>query len=48
VGIGWFFIIPYHLLKTRGVRGFLPLLALIGTFLFAYVLAGVVHLAFAN
>lgn len=48
VGIGWFFIIPYHLLKTRGVRGLLPLLALIGSFLFAYVLAGVVHLAFGN
>lgn len=48
VGIGWFFIIPYHLLKTRGLRGFLPLLALIGSFLFAYVLAGVVHLAFGN
>src|ERR1051325_1072341 len=48
VGIGWFFIIPYHLLKTRGLRGILPLLALIGTFLFAYVLAGVVHLAFGN
>lgn len=48
VGIGWFFIIPYHLLKTRGIRGLLPLLALIGSFLFAYVLAAVVHLVFGN
>jgi len=39
VGAGWFFIIPYHLLKTRGARGFIPLLALIGTFILAYILA---------
>lgn len=28
-GIGWLIIIPYHLLKTRGVRGLIPLLALL-------------------
>ena len=41
----WPIIIPYHLLKTRGLRGLLPLAALIGTFLFARVLATVIHLA---
>ncbi len=41
----WPIIIPYHLLKTRGVRGLLPLLALIGTFVFARVLALVIYLA---
>jgi hypothetical protein len=42
MGVGWFAMIPYHLLKTRGTRGFLPLLLLIGSFLAARILAGVV------
>jgi hypothetical protein len=41
----WPIIIPYHLLKTRGVRGLLPLFALIGTFVFARILATVIYLA---
>ena len=41
----WPIIIPYHLLKTRGVRGLVPLLALIGTFIFARILATVIYLA---
>jgi len=41
----WPIIIPYHLLKTRGVRGLLPLLALIGIFVFARILAIVIYLA---
>jgi hypothetical protein len=41
----WPIIIPYHLLKTRGARGLLPLLALIGTFVFARILATVIYLA---
>jgi hypothetical protein len=41
----WPIIIPYHLLKTRGVRGLLPLLALIGTFILARILATVIYLA---
>ena len=36
---GWLFLIPYHLLKTRGTRGFLPLLLLLGSFLAARILA---------
>lgn len=36
---GWIVIIPYHLLKTRGVKGLLPLLALIGSFIAANILA---------
>jgi hypothetical protein len=44
VGIGWIFIIPYHLLKTRGVKGLIPLLALIITFVAAKVLSVVVLL----
>jgi hypothetical protein len=41
----WPIIIPYHLLKTRGARGLLPLFALIGTFIFARILATVIYLA---
>jgi len=33
IGIGWFFLLPYHLLKSRGVRGLIPLFALLGTYL---------------
>jgi hypothetical protein len=43
MGAGWFVIIPYHLLKTRGARGFLPLLLLVGSFFAAYILAAVVY-----
>jgi len=42
MGAGWFVLIPYHVLKTRGARGFLPLLLLIGSFLAARILAAVV------
>jgi hypothetical protein len=48
VGIGWMIIVPYHLFKTRGVRGFIPLLALLGSFLAAYVLAVFVYLVLTN
>ncbi len=42
-GIGWMVLIPYHLFKTRGVRGFIPLIAMIGTVVAAYVLALIVY-----
>ena len=48
VGIGWLFIIPYHLLKTRGVKGLIPLLALIFTFVASKVLAAVVYAFSSN
>lgn len=44
VGFGWLFIIPYHLLKTRGIKGLIPLFALIFTFLASQVLAVVIYL----
>lgn len=43
VGIGWLFIIPYHLLQTRGLKGLIPLFALIGSFFAAHILALVVY-----
>ena len=48
VGTGWIIIIPYHLFKTRGVRGLIPLLALIVSFLAAYLLAMIVYMVFSN
>lgn len=48
VGFGWAIIIPYHLLKTRGVRGFIPLGALIGSYLVAQVLAILAYLFFST
>lgn len=45
LGLGWLFVIPYHLLQTRGVRGLLPLLALIASFLVAQLLAVIVYFA---
>lgn len=43
MGAGWFVIIPYHLLKTRGLKGLLPLLLLVGSFFAAPILAAVVY-----
>lgn len=48
VSIGWFIIIPYHLFKTRGVKGFIPLLALTGSFFVAYILTVIVYLLTFN
>jgi hypothetical protein len=47
VGYGWIVIIPYHLLKTRGLKGLIPLLALIGSLLAAYLCAVIVYMIFA-
>ena len=48
VGVGWIIIVPYHLIKTRGVRGLIPLLALIASFVAAYLLAAVVYMIRSN
>lgn len=44
VAFGWLFIIPYHLLKTRGVKGLIPLFALICTYVASQMLAVVVYI----
>jgi hypothetical protein len=43
---GWIFILPYHLLKTRGAKGLLPLLLLIGSFVASQIAAVLVYIAF--
>lgn len=47
VGVGWMIIIPYHLFKTRGVRGLIPIGALIGSLLVAHVLGVIAYLSFS-
>ena len=42
VDVGWIIMIPYHLFKTRGVRGFIPLSALIASIVAAHILAVIV------
>lgn len=48
IGMGWVFLLPYHLLKSRGRRGLIPLFALIGTFLALQVLAAIVYLVYTG
>ena len=48
VGIGWIIMIPYHLFKTRGVRGLIPLLTLIVSAVAAHVLAQLLYMALSN
>lgn len=44
IGSAWFVLIPYHLLKTRGVKGFLPLALLAGSFVGARTAGGVAYI----
>jgi hypothetical protein len=44
----WPFALPYHLLRTRGVRGCGLLIALIGVFVVAYISALAVYLLIKN
>ncbi|HKP81222.1 MAG TPA: hypothetical protein VJT69_04350 [Pyrinomonadaceae bacterium] len=48
VGIGWLIIIPYHLLKTRGVAGLIPLLALMLSPVAGRIASVFVYLALPN
>jgi|SRR6185295_5537693 len=43
-GLGWLFIIPYHLLKTRGARGLFPLLALLGSLVISKIVAAIISI----
>jgi hypothetical protein len=45
--IAWIFIIPYHLFKTRGVKGFITILLFTGIFAAAYLLSLIVYFLIA-
>jgi hypothetical protein len=42
------FTIPYHLLKTRGVKGLLPLLALVASYVGSQILAVIFYFVFVG
>jgi hypothetical protein len=46
VSIGWPIIILYYLFKTRGAKGLIPLLALLGIFLVAHLLGAIAYVSF--
>jgi hypothetical protein len=45
VGAYWPIVIPYHLLKTRGFRGLLPLLLLIASYLVPQIVTFVLYVS---
>lgn len=42
VNLVWFIVIPYHLLKTRGLKGLIPLAAWAGIYLLAVILGTII------
>jgi len=46
--IAWPIVIPYYLFKTRGVKGFITLLGLIGVFLVAQIFGVIVYALFSS
>jgi|SRR4026209_1921397 len=45
---GAIFTIPYHLLKTRGVKGLIPLLMLIASYFGSQILAAALYFTFVG
>lgn len=45
VANGWLIMIPYHLLKTRGAKGLIPLVALIGSYIIANIITIVLYVS---
>ncbi|HKS08666.1 MAG TPA: hypothetical protein VJS13_03905 [Pyrinomonadaceae bacterium] len=43
---GWIFMVPYHLVQTRGVKGLVPLFALLASYFGSQVLAVIFYFAF--
>lgn len=48
LNIAWPFIMPYYLVKTRGVKGLLVIVAFVGAFIEAYSLGAALYLAAAS
>ena len=47
VTVAWVIIIPHHLLKTRGLKGVVTILCLLGVFAAAQIVAVMVYLIFS-
>lgn len=48
MNVGWFVLIPYHLFKTRGWKGLLPVVALIATYVLSLVMGAIVYAVFSG
>ena len=46
--MAWFFLLPYHLLKSRGARGLIPLFALVGIWLALQALTAIVNMMYTG
>lgn len=47
VALGWLVVIPYHLVKTRGMRGLIPFFALIGIMVVSQIIGVVIYAIFS-
>jgi len=43
IGMAWLFLLPYHMIKSRGARGLIPLLALGGIWFTLQVFVEMAH-----
>jgi hypothetical protein len=48
VGMAWVFLLPYHLIHSRGVRGLIPLFALAGTWFVLQIIEGIVQVLYTS
>ena len=48
LNIAWPFLMPYYLVKTRGAKGLLVIVAFFGAFIAAFVLGAALYLAGAS
>lgn len=48
IGMAWVFLLPYHLIHSRGVRGLIPLFALAGTWFVLQIIEGIVQVLYTS
>jgi hypothetical protein len=48
IGMAWVFLLPYHLIRSRGVRGLIPLFALAGTWFVLQVLEAIIQVMYTS
>lgn len=48
IGMVWFFLLPYHLIHSRGVRGLIILLALAATWFVLMIIEGIIQVMYTS
>ena len=48
IGMAWVFLLPYHLIKSRGTRGLIPLFVIFGTWLALQVFTEVFRIMYTG